>query len=392
MSIPLEGQLSPTHEPASMAVTEEKKSQEEAGEKGDKGPKMSFFENFFSRVSAKEKIFFVQQIGIMLQTGISLAIALKTLAIQTKNKKFKTILSDLELIVERGNLLSSGLEKYKKVFGELFVNMVKAGEQSGKLEEVLKQLFIQMKKDSEIVSRVRSAMIYPCIVITAMVGVGIMVMVYVIPNLTSIFKDVGAELPLTTKILIALSDIVIHYGLFLLAGIIVFIILFAKVTSTARGKYIFHSILLKTPIVGGIIQKINLARFCRTLSSLLKTDIAIIKSFEITANVLGNEHYKIALLKGMEDVKKGKSVHDSLEPYPNLFPPIIMQMVAVGEETGAIDVILEQSAVFYEDDVDQTMKNLPSILEPVLILVLGIGVAIMAVAIMMPMYSLSQEI
>lgn len=380
MSIPLEEPLPPINSPASTAVTEEKKS--------------TFFSlnNLFLRVSIKEKIFFVQQIGIMIQTGISLAVALKTLASQTKNKKFKAILTDLQLTVERGSLLSSGLEKYKKVFGDLFVNMIQAGEQSGKLEEVLKQLFIQMKKDYDIVSNVRSAMIYPCIVMTAMVGVGIMVIVYVIPNLTSIFKETGAKLPFATRALIAISGLTITYGLYIFIAFIACVILFIRVKSTLKGRYILHSILLKIPIAGGIIQKINLARFCRTLSSLLKTDIAIIKSFEITARVLGNELYRRALLDGKEKIKKGKNVHDSLEPYSRLFPPVIMQMISVGEETGNLDVILEQSAVFLEDEVGQTMKNLPSIIEPVLILILGVGVAAMAVAIIMPMYSLSQQI
>jgi len=392
MAISLNEQTNQLEQPVSITEAEEKKPQSPEDQKKDKKLNLSFFDNIFSRVTVKEKIFFVQQIGIMVQTGISLSVALKTLSEQTTNKKFKEILADLQITVERGNLLSLGLERHKKVFGELFVNMVKAGESSGKLEEVLKQLFTQMKKDNEIVSKVKSAMIYPCIVLIAMGGVAIMVMVYVIPKLTSIFTEMNAKLPLATTILIALSNFTVKYGILLLILLVILVILFKKIISTQKGRFVYHAILLKTPIMGGILQEINLARFCRTLSSLLKTDIAIIKSFEITANVLGNELYKQALLDGKELIKKGKNVHDSLEAYTHLFPPVVMQMVSVGEETGSLDTILEQSASFYEDEVDQTMKNLPSIIEPVLILFLGVGVAAMAIAIIMPMYNLGQQI
>lgn len=346
----------------------------------------------FTRISVKEKLFFVQQLGIMIQTGISLAVALKTLIQQTKNKNFKAILEDVESGVERGNLFSDGLDKYRNVFSELFINMIRAGEQTGKLEEVLKQLFVQMKKDHDIVSKVRSAMIYPSIVITAMILIGTMVVVYVIPNLMTIFKEMNAELPLATRILLKISDFITVYGLYLIILSIVGAITLLRVIHIPQGKFIYHRILISTPILGGIIKKINLARFCRTLSSLLKTDIAIVSSCDITSKVLGNELYKRALLSAKEKIKKGTTIHDSLSPYGALFPPVILQMVSVGEETGALDTILEQSAAFFEDEVDQTMKNLPTIIEPVLILILGLGVAGMAVAVIMPLYSLANQI
>lgn len=346
----------------------------------------------FIKIPVKEKLFLVQQLSIMIQTGISLAVALKTLEEQTKNKNFKSILKELKENVEKGNPLSDGLAKYKKIFGDLFINMIRAGETTGRLEEVLKELFIQMKKDHDIVSKVRGAMIYPSVVISAMILVGTLVVVYIIPNLLTIFREVGGTLPLPTRILMALSDFVTAYGIFVAIGAVLGITAFVKTIRTHRGRYIFHKILLSLPILGTIVQKINLARFCRTLSSLLKTDIAIVTTFEITSEVLGNELYKKALTEAKEKIKKGHNVHDSLEPYKNLFPPMILQMVSVGEETGALDRILDQSATFFEDEVEQTMKNLPTIIEPVLILILGLGVAAMAVAVLMPLYSLGQQI
>jgi len=344
------------------------------------------------KVSLTQKIFFVQQLGIMIRTGISMSIALKTLSEQTKAKSFKRILEDLGQQVEKGNLLSKGLEVHQKTFGELFINMVKAGEASGKLEDVLKQLFVQMKKDHDIISKVKGAMIYPVIVIIMMLAIGILMMLYVVPNITNVFKEINIPLPLATRILIAVSDFFVNNVIFVSLAIVALISGFMILIKNPKGKYQFHKITLKLPIVGKIIKKINIARFCRTLSSLLKTDIPIVQSFEITSKILGNLLYREALLKSKEQIKKGISIEESLKPYIAFFPPVILQMISVGEETGALDDILEESAVFYEEDVSQTMNILPSIIEPLLMVILGIGVAGMAVAVIMPMYSLGQAI
>lgn len=344
------------------------------------------------RLKLALKIFFVQQLGVMIKSGISLAVALKTLAEQTNSKSFRKILVDIQKGVEKGNLLSKGLEQYQSAFGDLFVNMIKAGEASGKLEDVLKQLFIQMKKDNEIISKVKGAMIYPIIVITMMVAIGILVLIYVIPTISGIFLELNVTLPLPTRLLIAASQFAVAYGIFIVIGSILAFVAFNRITKTAQGKLKFHQLLIKLPVAGGIIKKINLARFCRTLSSLLKTDIPIVQSFEITSRILGNVLFKNALLEAKEKIKKGINIKDSLNPYSNLFPPVVLQMISVGEETGSLDEILEESASFYEEDVRQTMENLPSIIEPLLMVVLGVGVGGMAVAVIMPMYSLSQSI
>lgn len=344
------------------------------------------------RVTLSQKIFFVQQLGVMLKAGISLSVALKTLAAQTTAKGFRIILVDLQQGVEKGNLFSKGLEKYQKIFGELFVNMIRAGEASGKLEDVLKQLFVQMKKDHDIIAKVKGAMIYPLIVITMMAAIAILVLVYVIPTMSGIFTEMNIKLPLATRILIGSSNFALKYGIYLLVITVILIIIGGRVVNTTKGKQKFHQLLLRIPIVGGIMKKINLARFCRALSSLLKTDIPIVQSFEIASRILGNVIYKNALLEAKEKIKKGISIEESLRPYLKLFPPVVLQMISVGEETGALDNILEESAIFYEEEVSQTMENLPSIIEPVLMVILGIGVAGMAVAVIMPMYALSEAI
>lgn len=343
-------------------------------------------------VKLTQKIFFVQQLSVMIKAGISLSVALKTLSTQTNSKSFSKILLDLQQKVEKGNLLSKGLKEYQNLFGELFISMIEAGEASGQLENVLKQLFVQMKKDHEIISKVRGAMIYPAIVVTMMLAIGTLMMIYVIPTITGVFTELNVELPLATRILIWLSGFFVQYGLFVVIGLVVFIAVMARAVKTKSGRRAFHTMILKTPILGPIVKKINIARFCRSISSLLKTDIPIIKSFEITSRILGNVIYKNALLASKEKIKKGVGIKESLSPYTELFPPVILQMISVGEETGALDEILQESAEFYEEDVSQTMENLPSILEPVLMVILGIGVGGMAVAVVMPLYSLSQAI
>ncbi|MDD2807073.1 MAG: type II secretion system F family protein [Patescibacteria group bacterium] len=359
------------------------------------GHKTNFIANWRARpkkIKLAQKIFFVQQLSVMLKAGISLSVGLKTLSEQSSSKNFKRILLDLQQSVEKGNLLSKGLEKYQRIFGELFISMVRAGEMSGKLEDVLKQLFVQMKKDNDIISKVKGAMIYPLVVVTMMVAIGILMMVYVIPTITGVFTELNVQLPLPTRILIFLSNFSVKYGVFLAIGAVIGVIGLQRLLSTTSGKKVFHIILLKTPVVGTIIKKINIARFCRSLSSLLKTDIPIVQSFEITSRILGNVIYRQALLEAKEKIKKGINIEQSLNPFKSLFPPVVLQMIAVGEETGALDNILEESAIFYEEEVSQTMTNLPSIIEPILVVILGIGVGSMAVAVIMPMYSLSQSI
>ena len=271
------------------------------------------------KINLAQRIFFVQQLGVMIKAGISLSVALKTLANQTSSKTFKIVLIDLQQGVDKGNLLSKGLEKYQKMFGELFINMVKAGEASGKLEDVLKQLFVQMKKDHETISKVKGAMIYPAIVIVMMIGIGILVLVYVIPTMSGIFTEMQIELPLATRVLLGSSAFVLSYGIYLIIGFAILGVAINRVIATPKGRYTFHKLLLKLPVVGGIIRKINLARFARSMSSLLKTDIPIVQSFEITSRILGNVLYKEALMQSKEKIKKGISIQESLNPYINLF-------------------------------------------------------------------------
>jgi type IV pilus assembly protein PilC len=288
--------------------------------------------------------------------------------------------------------LSDALRPHKKIFGEMFISMIEAGEISGKLEDVLGELFIQMKKEHKLISKVKGALTYPVVIIVVMLGIGVFLLTFIVPKITGMFEEMNAELPLPTKILIGISDTLAENGLVSFIVFVLVVSLFIKFIKTSKGKYYFQLFLLKLPIMGPIIKKINLARFSRNISSLLQTDIMIIKTFQITANVLGNVHYKKALNDMSERIKEGGKISDVINSYPKLFTPVVAQMVSVGEETGELDNILIELAEFYEEEVDQIMENLPSIIEPLLILVLGVGVGGVAVAIIMPMYSLSSSV
>lgn len=346
----------------------------------------------FSPIPISEKLFFIQYLGIMLKAGISLSVALKTLTKQTNNKRFSKIINDVSKNVEKGVSFTESLRPHEKIFGQFFISMIESGEISGKLEDVLKRLYIQFKKNHELVSKVKGALTYPLVILVAMSGIGIFMMIFVIPKITAMFKDFNAELPLVTKLLIKFSNSLVAYGLLYLIGLVIFIIIIFQFSKTIKGKYFFHGLLLKLPVFAPIIKKINLARFARAISSLLKTDIMIIKSFQITANVLGNVYYRDALNEMSSKIKKGGAINEVIANYPKLFSPVVRQMIAVGEETGELDYILEELAEFYEGEIDQTMNNLPAIIEPILILLLGLVVGGMAVAVIMPMYSLTSAI
>ncbi len=373
--------------------TEKKNRPESPGKKGDS--LIERINNYFlqfSRIPLKEKLFFIQYFGIMFKTGISLSVIMRTLSKQTSNKYFAKVINDLGDRLEGGSSLADSFRVHERVFGTLFVNMIEAGEISGNLENVLKQLYIQTKKQSELRSKIKGALTYPVVLVLAMIIIGVFMMIFVVPQLTGMLRSFGTELPLPTKIMVNTSDFIVNNGI-LVGGVFLLIVLvFIQILRTYRGKYYFHKLILKLPIVSPIAKKINLAHFARTTSSLLKTDILIVKTFHITANVLKNLPYREAVEDMSKRIEKGGQINEIISEYPQLFPPVVQQIVLVGEETGELDNILLELADFYEKEVDNIMDNLPSIIEPILILLLGIGVGAMAIAIIMPMYSMTATI
>ncbi len=354
-------------------------------------PNKSFFARF-QRVAVTDRIFFTQNLEIMVRTGFSLGIALRTLERQIEHKHFKTTVTTLRERVEAGTTLSVALSAHPDAFPELFVNMVSAGEGSGKLQEVLKRLTKQMKKDASLKAKVKGALTYPTIVLIAMIGIGIGMLTFVIPKITEVYADAGGSLPAPTRFLIFISNLLLHQGIYIGIGVIGLGYLFLRSLKTKRGKRLFDRVVLKLPIVSIIVKKINVAQITRTLSSLLATDIPIVTTFKIIEKTLGNVLYQESMAAAAENVKHGQAVVKVLERFPNLYPPVVTQMVAIGEESGTLDSVTSEVADFYEEEVDQTMSNLSTILEPVMILIIGAGVAGMALAVMLPIYNLGQQI
>lgn len=341
-------------------------------------------------IPVSEKIFFANNLRVMVKSGLSLSEAVNTLGLQTSNQHFKFVLNTVKEGIEKGQTLSENLKKYPNIFNDFFTNMIAAGEVSGNLEKSLSELSIQMQKDHALTSKIKGAMIYPGVILTATIGIVWGVLTYVVPSIVSIFKDMTIELPITTRIVIATSQLLTNYGILVGVGLLFFITAFFYLIKHQL-RHAWHNLLIHLPIIGPIVKKINLARFSRTLSSLLETDVPVVNSFEITASVLNNVLYKEAATKIAEEIKKGVAIADTLQFYPKLFSPLVVQMVSVGEKSGTIDELLRELAIFYEGEVDTVTSSLSSIIEPILIIFLGGVVGGIALAIMTPIFALSQQ-
>ncbi len=346
----------------------------------------------FHRVPLREKIVFIEDLQIMMKSGIAGPRALKIIAKQNKNPKFKKILEEIATAVESGKSLHEAMEPYPKIFSHIFISMVKVGEVSGNLEKSLEYLAIQLEREADLKSKTKGAMIYPGVIVSAMIIIGLLMAIFVLPKLTSVFKDFDMKLPLATRVVIAISDFMGNNAFIVLS-------LFVAVTGsliyyvrTPIGQQTIDFILLKFPIISPIVKKINLARSSRVLSSMMGSGIAIVEGLQISSEAVGNVFYQRALAEASNEVKLGKPVTATLSKYEWLFPEIVVQMLEVGEETGTMETILQQLATHYESEVDNTMRNLSSIIEPLLLLLIGGVVGILALALISPIYNISQSI
>jgi type IV pilus assembly protein PilC len=348
---------------------------------------------FNSSVPLGEKVFFAENLRVMVHAGLSISEGMNTLALQAESKLFRKVLQFVKEHVEQGRLLSQGMAKFPKIFPPVFTNMIQIGELSGTLESVLGELATQMKKDYTLRSKVRSAMTYPIVVLVAMVGITVGLLVFVLPKMLAAYKEMGAgSLPWATQVLIAASDFMQAHGIAVGVGFLVFVVGVILASKTGPGRSLLDLLIIKGPIIGPIARKVNLARFTRTLSGLMRTDIPVVQAFQVTADVLGNVHYSEAARECGERIKKGEVISATLSRYPTLFPPLVVQMISVGERSGTVDALLADVAVFYEEQVDATVDGLSSVIEPLLILFLGGGVGVVAVAVIAPMYSMASVV
>lgn len=353
---------------------------------------LGFLKNI-TTISLDEKIVFVDNLAIMLKSGISITRALQIQVKQTQNPRFKEILADIAGLVEAGKSLGESLEKHKNIFSNIFISMVKVGELSGNLDKSLEYLTIQLHREADLKSKVRGAMIYPAVIVSAMVIIGILMSIFVLPKLTSIFKDFGsAKLPVMTRVVISIADFMSANGTLMIGLMIAVVVGIVFTNRTYSGKKFFDWIFIKMFVIGPIVKKINLAIFARILSSLLKSGISVVEALEVSANSIDSLPYRELVLESSNQVRLGKNLTQVLSQDDTLFPILVVQMLQVGEESGTVEEILGQLALHYEEEVDSIMKNLSSIIEPLLLLVIGGVVGVLAVALISPIYNISQSI
>jgi type IV pilus assembly protein PilC len=346
----------------------------------------------FDRVSLADKIMLTNNLSGMLSAGLSLNRALSILKKQSTNSTLVDILEGLEEDISKGNTLSEGMKKYPKVFNGLFVPMVHAGEESGSLPKTLTEVGSTLKKAYDLNKKIKGAMTYPTIIFCAMLIIGVFMMIYVVPTLTKTFKDLGSELPSTTKAIIWISDTISqHVFLFLsiIIGLIVGTILLSKLKIIQR---YFDRIILYIPVIGTIVKEVNTARTARTLSSLLLSGVSISNSLSITEEVLQNVHYKELVHGAISSIEKGQVLSASFKENTFLYPVMMGEMIEVGEETGNLSKMLFDIAEFYENEVDNKTKDLSTIIEPVLMLFIGGAVGLFAVSMISPMYSVMNNL
>ncbi|HYH08329.1 MAG TPA: type II secretion system F family protein [Thermoanaerobaculia bacterium] len=334
---------------------------------------------------------FTRQFSVMIDAGLPLVQCLEILGNQQDHKVFKRTLIQIRQDVESGSNLADAMRKHPKVFSDLYTNMVAAGEAGGILDTILQRLATYIEKSVKLNAQVKSAMIYPVAVIGIACIVIAVILWKVIPVFAALFDSLGAELPMPTRVVIALSNFIA--GFWWLIGMLGFAFVFAikKYHQTYKGKRVLDGILLKMPVLGQLLRKIAVARFCRTLATLTSSGVPILDGLQITARTAGNSIVEDAIMATRKSVEEGKTISEPLGD-TEVFPPMVVQMIAVGEQTGALDTMLSKIADFYEEEVDTAVAGLMKLLEPVLIAFLGVAIGGIVIAMYMPMFSLISQI
>ncbi|MFA6078824.1 MAG: type II secretion system F family protein [Candidatus Omnitrophota bacterium] len=344
--------------------------------------------SIFDHIKTIDKINFARNLGAMLEAGLALSRALSVLQRQTKNKSWKGIITNIIADIDRGVTFADALNNHPKVFPPILIAMVHAGEQSGTLSDSLKVVATQMDSAYALDKRIRGSLMYPAVIVTAMVVIAILMFVFVMPTLLKTFTDLNVELPLTTRIVIGVSDLIQNQGPLMLAILLIFIGSFYWMLRQPKGKSILHAFFLKIPVIGVLVQEVNTARTARTLSSLISSGVDVVESVNITSTVVQNVHFRRVLEKAAISIKKGDLVSKTFNENTDLYPVFFAEMMSVGEETGKTGEMLLGVAHYYEDDVEQKTKDMSTIIEPFLILLIGAAVGFFAVSMIQPMYSL----
>lgn len=356
------------------------------------GINISAIEIAISRVKGDELVMITRNLGSMLDAGLPLSRALSVVERQSKNPRVQMIMKKIVTDINSGETFHESLAHYPKVFNDLYVSMVRAGEESGGLSESLHTLSVQMQRSTSLKKKIKGAMIYPAIVITILVIIGILMMIYVMPSITGTFKDLEVELPVTTKILIAVSDFMSANTILALGGLIALIVGVITGLRTQAGHVATSWVIPRLPIIGTMAKETNSAHTARTLSSLLSAGVDVIHALDITKDVVQNHFYKKIIAEAAIRVEKGEPMSSVFIERTDLYPILVGEMISVGEETGNIATMMEEMAEFYENEVERKTKDLSTIIEPILMVVIGGTVGFFALAMIAPIYSISDSI
>lgn len=352
----------------------------------------SYWNAKMSTAKEYDKILFARNLGAMLAAGLSLARALSVLERQTKNSHFASIISEISSEVRRGDPLHAALEKHPRDFPKLMVAMVKAGEEGGDLSGTLTVTAEQMERIHDLKKKVRGAAIYPSIVLCAIVGIAILMMIKVVPTLAQTFREMDAQLPAATTFVIGVSDLLVHNTLVAIGGVLSFFVALVAGLKTETGRRVRDYVFVHMPLIGPMVREINAARTSRTLASLTASGVNVIESLEITSEVVQNSYFKDVLKEAQSAVAEGQPLSATFAKHENLYPPFVGEMMAVGEETGQTSDMLKKLALYYESEVDRKTKDMSTVIEPFLMLLIGGAVGFFAIAMISPIYQLSEHI
>ncbi|MBN8550021.1 MAG: type II secretion system F family protein [Deltaproteobacteria bacterium] len=346
---------------------------------------------FGAKVKSKDVVIFTRQFATMIDAGLPLVQALDILCKQHENKAFRKVLSSVKESVETGGTLAEGLAKHPKVFDDLYCNMVAAGENGGILDIILERLSVHMEKSMKLKREVKTAMIYPSVVISAAIIVTGVLLIFVIPTFADLFNDFGSALPLPTQLVINVSNFAVKWW-YLISGCAGACgVLFFRFIKTDRGKEVVHPLALKLPVFGNIIRKVAVARFTRTLGTMLSSGVPVLEALNICSRTAGNKVVEREVQRARVAISEGKSMVEPLSK-SEVFPPMVVQMIAVGESTGAMDAMLQKIADFYEDEVDNAVTAMKQLIEPIMILVLGVIIGGLVVAMYLPIFKMGSVV
>jgi type IV pilus assembly protein PilC len=360
----------------------------EAGKGFDMEIKIPGFE---PKVTTKDIVVFTRQFATMIDAGLPLVQCLDILSKQQENKTFKTILTQVKEDVESGSTFADALKKHPKAFGNLYVNLVAAGEIGGILDTILNRLAAYIEKALKLKKQVKSAMTYPATIIGIAVLVISVILVFVIPQFQEMFESFGSQLPLPTRIVIALSEFIQSYIFVIIGGCFAIVWILKRIYRTPKGQLFFDALFLKLPIMGVLVRKVSVAKFTRTLGTMISSGVPILDGLDIVAKTAGNKIVENAIYKVAQSISEGKTIAEPLEQ-SGVFPSMVCQMIAVGEQAGAIDTMLNKVADFYDDEVDDAVGNLTAMMEPLLMVFLGTAVGGLVVAMYLPIFQMASAV